>query len=127
MPAPSTLGTFLRSFSWADSRSLDKVAAELLKRAWAAGAGPGSSPLTIDVDSSICRAYGLKKQGVAFGYTKVRGLHPLVATRVWGRRGARGTPEGRQRPHRQRRGELPHRDLQQGTFWRGERAAHPPG
>ena len=39
VPAPSTLGTFLRSFSWADSRSLDKVAAELLKRAWAAGAG----------------------------------------------------------------------------------------
>ena len=38
VPAPSTLGTFLRSFSWADSRSLDKVAAELLKRAWAAGA-----------------------------------------------------------------------------------------
>ena len=80
VPAPSTLGTFLRSFSWADSRSLDKVAAELLKRAWAAGACPGSSPLTIDVDSSICRAYGLKKQGVAFGYTKVRGLHPLVAS-----------------------------------------------
>ena len=80
VPAPSTLGTFLRSFSWADARSLDKVAAELLKRAWAAGAGPGGRPLTIDVDSSICRAYGLKKEGVAFGYTKVRGLHPLLAT-----------------------------------------------
>jgi hypothetical protein len=80
VPAPSTLGTFLRSFSWADSRSLDKVAGELLKRAWAAGAGPGDGPLTIDVDSSVCRAYGLKKQGVAFGYTKVRGLHPLLAT-----------------------------------------------
>jgi hypothetical protein len=80
VPAPSTLGTFLRSFSWADSRSLDKVAGELLKRAWAAGAGPGDGPLTIDVDSSICRAYGLKEQGVAFGYTKVRGLHPLLAT-----------------------------------------------
>jgi hypothetical protein len=80
VPAPSTLGTFLRSFSWADSRSLDKVAGELLKRAWEAGAGPGDGPLTIDVDSSICRAYGLKKQGVAFGYTKVRGLHPLLAT-----------------------------------------------
>jgi hypothetical protein len=80
VPAPSTLGTFLRSFSWADARSLDKVAAELLKRAWAAGAGPGGGPLTIDVGSSICRAYGLKKEGVTFGYTKVRGLHPLLAT-----------------------------------------------
>src|ERR1019366_825593 len=80
VPAPSTLGTFLRSFSWADSRSLDKVAGELLKRAWAAGAGPRDGPLTIDVDPSICRAYGLKKQGVVFGYTKARGLHPLLAT-----------------------------------------------
>ena len=80
VPAPSTLGTFLRSFSWADARSLDKVAGELLKRAWSAGAGPGEGPLTVDVDSSICRAYGLKKEGVTFGYTKVRGLHPLLAT-----------------------------------------------
>ncbi len=85
VPAPSTLGTFLRSFSWADARSLDRVSAELLKRAWEAGAGPGDRPLTIDVGSSICRAYGLKKEGVTFGYTKVgytkvRGLHPLLAT-----------------------------------------------
>jgi hypothetical protein len=79
VPAPSTLGTFLRSFSWPDARSLDKVAAEVLKRAWAAGAGPGDGPLTIDVDSSICTTYGLKKQGARFGYTSVRGLHPLLA------------------------------------------------
>ena len=51
-----------------------------MKRAWAAGAGPGDGPLTIDVRSSIYRAYGLKKEGVTFGYTKVRGLHPLLAT-----------------------------------------------
>jgi Transposase DDE domain group 1 len=80
VPAPSTLGTFLRSFSWADARSLDKVAGELLRRAWSAGAGPGERPLTIDVDSSICVTYGLKKQGARFGYTSVRGLHPLLAT-----------------------------------------------
>ncbi|MGH9125797.1 MAG: transposase, partial [Acidimicrobiales bacterium] len=79
MPAPSTLGTFLRGFSWAHSRSVDSVAAELLGRAWAAGAGPGTKPLTIDVDSTICEVYGTKKQGARFGYTKVRGLHPLVA------------------------------------------------
>ena len=79
VPAPSTLGTFLRSFTWGDVRCLDAVGAELLARAWAAGAGPGASPLTIDVDSTICEAYGVKKQGVAFGYTKVRGHHPLVA------------------------------------------------
>ena len=39
--APSTLGTFLRSFSWGHARQLDKVSAQLLKRAFAAGAGPG--------------------------------------------------------------------------------------
>ncbi len=39
--APSTLGTFLRSFTWGHARQLDKVAGELLGRAWAAGAGPG--------------------------------------------------------------------------------------
>jgi len=79
MPAPSTLGTFLRSFKWAHSRQLDAVAAELLARAWETGAGPGAKPLTIDVDSTICEVYGIHKQGARFGYTKTRGLHPLVA------------------------------------------------
>lgn len=77
--APSTLGTFLRSFSWGHARQLDKVAGELLARAWAAGAGPGEAPATIDVDSTICETYGLAKQGGVFGHTKVRGYHPLVA------------------------------------------------
>ena len=78
--APSTLGTFLRSFSWGHSRQLDKVAGELLVRAWAAGAGPGASPVTIDIDSSIVETYGLAKQGGSkFTHTKVRGYHPLVA------------------------------------------------
>jgi hypothetical protein len=39
--APSTLGTFLRSFTWGSVRQLDRVAGEVLTRAWAAGAGPG--------------------------------------------------------------------------------------
>jgi hypothetical protein len=78
--APSTLGTFLRSFTWGHCRQLDRVSAELLARAWAAGAGPGEEPLTIDVDSSICETYGLHKQGGVFGHTKVRGYHPLFAT-----------------------------------------------
>lgn len=77
--APSTLGTFLRSFTWGHARQLDKVSAELLARAWAAGAGPGAAPITIDVDSTICETYGLAKQGGVFGHTKVRGYHPLVA------------------------------------------------
>ena len=39
--APSTLGTFLRSFRWGHVRQLDRVSRELLARAWAAGGGPG--------------------------------------------------------------------------------------
>jgi len=78
--APSTLGTFLRSFSWGDVRSLDAVSRELLRRAWDAGAGPGEEPLTIDVDSTICETYGLAKAGGSrFTYNHVRGYHPLVA------------------------------------------------
>ena len=61
--APSTLGTFLRSFRWGHVRQLDRVSRELLARAWAAGAGPGDGPLTIDLDSTICETYGLAKEG----------------------------------------------------------------
>ena len=78
--APSTLGTFLRSFRWGHVRQLDRVSRELLGRAWAAGAGPGAEPLTIDLDSTICETYGLAKEGALHhGYTGVRGYHPLLA------------------------------------------------
>ena len=78
--APSTLGTFLRSFRWGHVRQLDRVSRELLARAWATGAGPGDSPLTIDVDSTICETYGLAKEGARHhGYTGARGYHPLLA------------------------------------------------
>jgi hypothetical protein len=80
--APSTIGTWLRAFRWHNVRQLDAVCREALKGAWAAGLGPTdlSAPLTIDIDSTVCRCYGLKKQGCAFGYTKVRGYHPQLAT-----------------------------------------------
>jgi hypothetical protein len=78
--APSTLGTFLRSFTWGHVAQLDRVLDESLCRAWAAGAGPGDAPVTVDVDSTICETYGLAKQGARFGHTKVRGYHPLLAT-----------------------------------------------
>jgi hypothetical protein len=78
--AASTLGTFLRSFSWGHVRQLDRVSRELLKRAWSAGAGPGDGPFTIDLDSTICETYGLKKEGAKHHtYTHVRGYHPLFA------------------------------------------------
>ena len=78
--AASTLGTFLRSFRWGHVRQLDRVSRELLARAWAAGAGPGAAPFTIDLDSTICETYGLAKEGALHhGYTGVRGYHPLLA------------------------------------------------
>ena len=80
--APSTLGTFLRSFSFGHVRQLEAVAGEILRRAWTAGASPGSSRLVIDVDSTICEVSGKTKGGAAFGYTKVLGYHPILATRA---------------------------------------------
>ena len=78
--APSTLGTFLRSFRWGHVRQLDRVSRELLARAWAAGAGSGDDPLTIDLDSTVCETCGLGKEGARHhGYTGQRGYHPLLA------------------------------------------------
>ncbi len=78
--APSTLGTFLRSFRWGHVRQLDRVSRELLARAWAAGAGPGDGPLTIDLDSTLCETYGLAKEGAQrHNYAGQRGYHPLLA------------------------------------------------
>ena len=78
--APSTLGIFLRSFRWGHVRQLDRVSREFLKGAWSAGAGPGDSPLTIDLDSTVCETYGLAKEGAReHTYTGQRGYHPLIA------------------------------------------------
>lgn len=80
--APSTLGTFLRSFTFGHVRQLDKVAGVALARAWAAGAGPQDEPTTIDLDSTVCEVHGYRKQGAAYGYTRKLGYHPLLATRA---------------------------------------------
>jgi hypothetical protein len=80
--APSTIGTFLRAFTFGHVRQLDQLLAETLSRAWASGAGPGDGRLTVDVDSFIGEVHGYNKQGAAFGYTRQRGYHPLVATRA---------------------------------------------
>lgn len=80
--APSTLGTFLRSFTFGHVRQLDRVLADGLARAWAAGAGPGDQRLVVDVDSFVGEVHGYAKQGAAFGYTRKRGYHPILATRA---------------------------------------------
>lgn len=80
--APSTLGTFLRSFTFGHVRQLDRVIAVTLQRVWALGAGPGNGRLIVDIDSTITEVFGYQKQGAVYGYTKQKGYHPLVASRA---------------------------------------------
>jgi Transposase DDE domain group 1 len=87
--APSTLGSFLRSFTWGNVLQLGKVhrlvLAELARRAPLL---PGKEMLAFaGIDSQQKRVYGRKKQGAAFGHTKIqgrslliRGLNALAAT-----------------------------------------------
>jgi hypothetical protein len=82
IPAPSTLGTFLRAFTFGHVRQLDRLLGEALVRAWRAGAGPGDGRLVIDVDSFVGEVCGRLKQGAAYGYTKLLGYHPILATRA---------------------------------------------
>ena len=78
--APSTLGTFLRAFSFGHVRQLEAVVAEALRRAWSQMSLP--ERLVIDVDSTIVEVCGKKKHGASYGYTKTLGYHPLLATRA---------------------------------------------
>jgi hypothetical protein len=82
IPAPSTLGTFLRAFTFGHVRQLDKLLGEALERAWKAGAGPGDGRLIVDVDSFVGEVCGRLKQGAAYGYTRLLGYHPILATRA---------------------------------------------
>jgi hypothetical protein len=84
--APSTLGSFLRAFTFGHVRQLDAVAARFLARLAAqtplltghqTSHGPG---VVIDVDDTIIEVHGYAKQGAGFGYSKVRGLNALLAT-----------------------------------------------
>jgi hypothetical protein len=80
--APSTLGAFLRGFSWGHVRQLDAVARCCIVRlAEQTPLLPGAEKFAfLDLDSTIKQVYGYAKQGAEYGYTRVRGLHPLVAT-----------------------------------------------
>ena len=80
--APSTLGTFLRSFTFGHVRQLDRVLGEAITRAWKTGVGPGKERLVVDVDSFVGEVHGYAKQGASYGYDGRRGYHPLLATRA---------------------------------------------
>lgn len=80
--APSTLGTFLRLFTFGHVRQLDAVAARLLARlAVATPILGGAEQVTfLDIDDTLRQTYGYAKQGSGRGYTGVKGLNALLAT-----------------------------------------------
>src|SRR3954471_9031262 len=82
--APSTLGSFLRSFTFGHVRQLDAVASRFLvnlaERTTLVGRGEDAGTVTVDLDDTIVEVHGYAKQGAAFGYSGVRGLNALLAT-----------------------------------------------
>jgi hypothetical protein len=85
--APSTLGSFLRTFTFGHVRQLDAVASRFVT-ALAGRAPLVSQPargtegeyVLVDVDDTIIEVHGYAKQGAGFGYSGVRGLNALLAT-----------------------------------------------
>jgi len=82
--APSTLGSFLRSFSFGHVRQLDAVASRFLTRLAARApliaAPDASGRVMVDIDDTIIEVHGYAKQGSGYGYSGVRGLNALLAT-----------------------------------------------
>jgi hypothetical protein len=80
--APSTLGTFLRRFTFGHVRQLDAVAAGLLARlAAATPLLPGADQIAfVDIDDTVRQTYGYAKQGAGRGYTGIKGLNALLVT-----------------------------------------------
>jgi hypothetical protein len=80
--APSTLGSFLREFTFGHVRQLDAVATRLLsalchRTPLAAGI---DGPVLVDIDDTIIEVHGHRKQGSGYGYSGVRGLNALITT-----------------------------------------------
>ncbi|KAA9394197.1 IS1380 family transposase [Kocuria coralli] len=84
--APSTLGTFLRSFTHGHVQQLDAIGGDLL--AGLTGRVPGliaggeaaDGFACIDVDDTIGEVHGYAKQAAAYGYSGVRGLNIQLAS-----------------------------------------------
>lgn len=80
--APSTLGTFLRTFAFGHVRQLDAVAARVLAGlARCTPLLPGADQVAyVDIDDTVRATHGYAKQGAGYGYSKVKGLNVLLAT-----------------------------------------------
>src|SRR3954465_11449893 len=110
--APSTLGSFLRSFAFGHVRQADAVASRFLlnlaEHTELLGGRQDSGPVLVDLDDTIIEVHGYAKQGAGFGYSGVRGLNALLATVCTDqaapviaaqrlRRGSCGSPRGAKR------------------------------
>jgi DDE family transposase len=82
--APSTLGSFLRSFTFGHVRQADAVASRFLlnlaEHTELLGGRADAGTVFVDLDDTIVEVHGYQKQGAAFGYSGVRGLNALLAT-----------------------------------------------
>lgn len=80
--APSTLGTFLRAFTFGHVRQLDSVAAAfLVNLAGSTPLLPGADRVAyVDLDDTVRQTFGYAKQGTGYGYTGITGLNALLAT-----------------------------------------------
>lgn len=84
--APSTLGTFLRTFTHGHVQQIDQVAAAVLAGLTRqvpgvlAGGRQGDGMVFIDIDDTVREVHGYSKQAAAYGYSGVRGLNVQVAT-----------------------------------------------
>jgi hypothetical protein len=82
--APSTLGSFLRSFAFGHVRQADAVASRFLlnlaEHTGLLGGGQDTGPVLVDLDDTIIEVHGYAKQGAGFGYSGVRGLNAVLAT-----------------------------------------------
>src|SRR3954466_16346448 len=82
--APSTLGSFLRSFAFGHVRQADAVASRFLlnlaEHTRLFGGVEDAGTVLLDIDDTIVEVHGYQKQGAAFGYSGVRGLSALLAT-----------------------------------------------
>ena len=76
VPAPTTAGETLRKFHLGHIRQVESVITGAIQRSDVRLGG--AEPITLDLDSSIFQVYGYLKEGARYGYTQVKGLHPLL-------------------------------------------------
>ncbi|MEO8907437.1 MAG: hypothetical protein ABI310_05100 [Microbacteriaceae bacterium] len=90
--APSTLGTFLRCFTFGHVRQLDSVAADMLvalAQATPLLAAAADQVCFCDIDDTMRVTYGYAKQGAGYGYCADLAIVPTSTRIPWPHRASR--------------------------------------